>query len=116
MIKREQDRFTEYKEQMRGGKGTVELSHLFSKGEFKGKARLCAQITLNPGCSIGEHTHDNEDEIYFFISGHGQVNDNGEIVQVGPGDSVLTGDGGFHSVENTGDQPLVLLAVILLYD
>ena len=116
MLKRAQDRVTELKEQMRGGKGTEELSHLFNIGEFKGRARLCAQITLNPGCSIGEHAHYGEDEIFFFVSGHGQVNDNGKIIEVTAGDSLLTGDGSFHSVENTGDQPLVLLAVILLYE
>lgn len=99
-----------------GGKGAVEISPLFEKGEYKGKARLIAQITLNPGCSIGEHAHEGEDEIYFFISGKGIVNDNGVIHEVTAGDSVLTGNGAYHSVENTGDEPLVLMAVIILYE
>jgi mannose-6-phosphate isomerase-like protein (cupin superfamily) len=116
MIRRANERVTEIREQMRGGKGAVEISPLFEKGEYKGKARLIAQITLNPGCSIGDHAHEGEDEIYFFISGKGIVNDNGVIHEVTAGDSVLTGNGAYHSVENTGDEPLVLMAVIILYE
>jgi len=43
------------------------------------------------------------------------VNDNGTITEVGPGDAVLTGNGASHSVEAVGDEPLVMMAVILLY-
>ena len=111
MIRRANERVTEIREQMRGGKGAVEISPLFEKGEYKGKARLIAQITLNPGCSIGEHAHEGEDEIYFFISGKGIVNDNGVIHEVTPRFRI-NGNGAYHSVENTGDEPLVLMALL----
>jgi len=100
MVKREKDMIKEIKEQMRGGKG---------------KARLCAKITINPGSSIGVHEHVGEEEIFYIISGKGLVNDNGTITEVGPGDAVLTGNGASHSVEAVGDEPLVMMAVILLY-
>jgi len=57
MVKREKDMIKEIKEQMRGGKGSVELLHIFRQEELKGKARLCAKITINPGSSIGVHEH-----------------------------------------------------------
>lgn len=43
------------------------------------------------------------------------VNDNGTTAEVGSGDGVLTGDGASHSIEAVGDEPLVMMAVILLY-
>lgn len=115
MIKSYAQMERELKENMRGGKGTVELVHIFKKEELKGNARLCAKIILQAGCSIGLHEHINEEEIYYIISGKGEVNDNGNIKEVSTGDSVITGDGAYHSIENTGHEPLELMAVILLY-
>lgn len=115
MVKRAEEMIKEIKEQMRGGKGSVEILHVFKQDELKGKARLCARITIAPGSSIGLHQHDSEEEIYYIISGKGLINDNGVTTQVGPGDAVLTGNGDSHSVEAVGDETLEMMAVILLY-
>lgn len=115
MVRRESEMLIDINEQMRGGVGSVEITHIFKKDELKGKARLCARITINPGNSIGLHQHDNEEEIYYIISGRGLVEDNGNKKEISANDAVLTGGGEFHSIENIGDEPLVLLAVILLY-
>lgn len=115
MIKRANEMVKEIKEQMRGGKGSVEILHIFKQEELKGKARLCAKITIAPGSSIGLHQHDNEEEIFYIISGKGLVNDNGNVSEVVAGDSIITGNGASHSVENTGTDPLEMMAVILLY-
>jgi len=115
MFKKAGDMITEIREQMRGGKGKVEITHIFKKDEIRGKSRLCARITLQPGCSIGMHEHVDEEEIFYILEGTGVVNDNGTEYTVCPGDAILTGGGDSHSIENTGNEPLVLLAVILLY-
>ena len=115
MVKRAEEMLKEIKEQMRGGKGSVEITHVFKKDELKGKARLCARITINPGCSIGVHEHVDEEEIFYVISGRGLVNDNGTDKEVKAGDGILTGGGAVHAIENIGNDPLVLFAVILLY-
>lgn len=115
MIKRAEEMICEIKEQMRGGKGSVELTHIFRQEEFNGKARLCAKITINPGCSIGLHEHIGEEEIYYVIRGKGIANDNGDVREVFAGDAMLTGGGASHSIENNGNDTLELVAVILLY-
>ena len=115
MIKKSNEMVKEVKEQMRGGKGNIEIMHILKQDELKGKARLCAQMTINPGCSIGLHEHVNEEEIYYILKGKGLVDDNGVKQEVCAGDCILTGNGASHSIENTGDEPLVFVAVILLY-
>jgi mannose-6-phosphate isomerase-like protein (cupin superfamily) len=115
MIKRANDMIKELRHEMRGGKGSVELMHVFNKDEMTGKARLFAKITLNPGCSIGMHEHDKEEEIYYVISGKGIINDNGNIKELNSGDASITGNGASHSIENNGSEPLELLAAILLF-
>ncbi len=114
MIKKGYEMAKEIREQMRGGKGSVELTHILGKDELPGKIRLLAKITLNPGCSIGLHRHEGEKEIFYIIRGQGVIDDNGIRSLVSAGDSVSTGDGESHSVENIGHEPLEMLAVIVL--
>ncbi len=105
----------EIREKMRAGNGSVHLQDIFNVDELKGKCRLFSQITLESGCSIGSHQHDQEEEIYYILSGTGIVDDNGQVKNIGPGDAVKTGGGEYHSITNTGDEPLVFMAVILLF-
>jgi mannose-6-phosphate isomerase-like protein (cupin superfamily) len=118
MIKSEADMVCEIKERMRGGNGQVQLTHLFKPGEFGGQARMIARIRLEPGSSIGLHQHLHEEEIFYIISGEGVISDADEDPgkAVHAGDATITTSGGSHAVRNTGDQPLVMLAVILLTD
>ena len=104
----------EDKERLRDGEGNTHFIHLLD-GSAEKNARMFAEITLNPGCSIGYHKHESETEYYFILSGAGTVNDDGKEVQVKQGDSVITGNGASHSIKNTGSVPLVFHAVIITY-
>jgi mannose-6-phosphate isomerase-like protein (cupin superfamily) len=115
MVRSSRDMQVEVREAMRGGKGRVQIMHVFKKEELKGKCRLFAKITLEPGCSIGLHDHVDEEEVYYITRGRGRVVDNGVARDVSEGDAILTGGGASHSIENTGDEDLQLMAVILLY-
>jgi mannose-6-phosphate isomerase-like protein (cupin superfamily) len=115
MIKRMAGMEKELRERMREGRGAVEILHVFRAAELKGRTRLFARLRLAPGASIGYHVHEGEEEIFYILSGAAQVMEGGVSSHVGPGDAVLTGGGEGHSIECTGDEPLELLAVILLY-
>jgi mannose-6-phosphate isomerase-like protein (cupin superfamily) len=104
----------EDKERLRDGEGTTHMILLLDVSKEK-NARMFAELTLNPGCSIGYHKHESETEYYFILSGTGTVNDDGREVQVKQGDSVVTGNGASHSIKNTGSVPLVFHAVIVTY-
>ena len=105
---------TDEKERMRDGEGNTRLTYLLNADNER-NARMFAEVTLNPGCSIGYHRHDSETEYYFILSGTGTVNDDGKEVQVKQGDSMITGNGASHSIKNTGTVPLVFHAVIVTY-
>jgi mannose-6-phosphate isomerase-like protein (cupin superfamily) len=115
MIKRHGDMEKEVRERMRDGTGSVEFVHIVRKEELKGRTRLFARLRIPPGSSIGYHTHDSEEEVYYILQGTASVTDQGVTTSVGPGDAVLTGGGGGHSIANQGSETLELLAVILLY-
>ena len=105
---------TEVKEKMRGGEGSVGFVHLVDCEKEK-NIRLLSEITLEPGCSIGVHSHETETEYYIILSGSGTVNDNGIDVPVKAGDAIITGNGASHSICNTAAVPLVFHAVIVTY-
>lgn len=115
MIRKNHEMETEVRERMRDGTGTVEVLHVFRSRELKGRTRLFARLRLPAGSSIGFHRHEGEEEIFYILSGAGEVSEGGPLSSVGPGDAVLTGDGGGHSIANTGAVPLEFLAVILVY-
>ncbi len=117
MIKRNSDMTSTVKPNMRGGDGSAVVTDILNKGEYKGASRLVATITLKPGCSIGAHVHENEEEIFYIIEGTAQYNDNGTVVTLNKGDSCICLDGETHSIGNAADAEcdLVIFAVILTY-
>lgn len=116
MFKKSSEMNTEIREKMRGGDGEVRIQNIFNPEELKGKSRMFSKVTLNPGCSIGSHAHDNEEEIYYILSGTGIADDNGQLINISAGDAIKTGGGESHSITNNGSEPLVFIAAILLFN
>lgn len=104
---------TERIENMCGGDGHVIIKRLLSEKELNEKCNLYAEVTLNPGCSLGYHEHHNESETYYIISGQGEYNDNGFCRAVQAGDVTFTPDGCGHGLRNTGLEDLVFMALII---
>jgi mannose-6-phosphate isomerase-like protein (cupin superfamily) len=115
MVKKREQMPTEVRRQMRGGQGEVEILHIFRQEEMKGRCRLFALLRLGPGCSIGSHPHEQEEEVFYVLKGEARVAEGGRTHRLGPGDATLTGGGASHSIENTGTEPLEVLAAIILY-
>jgi len=116
MIRRKNEYAVDIREEMRGGDGKVKIEHLWDEtNELKGKTRLMAKITLEPGCGIGFHNHDNEEEVFYIIKGTAEADDNGEAVVLSAGDTILTGNGAGHSIRCHGDETVEMTAVIVSY-
>jgi mannose-6-phosphate isomerase-like protein (cupin superfamily) len=105
---------TEIREKVRDGTGSVTFLHLVEgKGAVQKNTSLLAELTILPGNSIGRHAHTEETEFYIILEGNGTVNDNGTDKPVTKGDVMITGNGDYHSITNTGQAPLVLHAFIV---
>lgn len=115
MYRKAEDRKIEVRHEMRGGKGDITLIHSFTEDELSSPTRVCATIVIEPGCSIGPHVHDREEEIFYIIEGTAKASDNGTDVILNPGDSLLTGGGRSHSIENIGDRTLKLFAAVIKF-
>ena len=111
MITRNEQQSHSVREFMRGGKKHVELTEL--SGGLPEKMRLFSLLRLIPGASIGYHVHEGETEMFYFLEGNGRVQDDDSFYDISAGDSMATFNGHGHSVENTGDTDLVILAAII---
>jgi mannose-6-phosphate isomerase-like protein (cupin superfamily) len=63
---------------------------------------------LHPGSAIGNHRND-EDEIYYVLSGRGELTLDGVRHIVGPGTAIWTPAGGSHGLRQLGSEDLVII-------
>ncbi|WP_257445953.1 cupin domain-containing protein [Archangium lipolyticum] len=68
---------------------------------------------IPPGGISGEHMHTRTEEIYFILSGRGEMTLDGRPHPVGPGSLILTGLGTRHGLRNIGDEGLGWLVIEL---
>ncbi|WP_160152283.1 cupin domain-containing protein [Microbulbifer sp. ALW1] len=65
---------------------------------------------LHPGSAIGYHEQ-HKDEIYYVVSGSGELTMNGQKSEVGPGTAILTRPGNSHGLRQIGKDDLVIFIV-----
>ena len=88
-----------------GGGQTVAYSFFKSTPGLKLVFRKRA---LKPGSGIGYHQQQ-EDEIYYVLSGRGVMTLDGKATEVGAGTAILTRTGSSHGLKQVGSEDLVLL-------
>jgi mannose-6-phosphate isomerase-like protein (cupin superfamily) len=89
----------------KGGGTTVGYSFFRTAPRLKLVFRKRA---LKPGAAIGYHLQ-KEDEIYYVVSGRGEMTVDGRTFEVTPGDAVLTRPGASHGLKQVGREDLVIM-------
>ena len=88
-----------------GGGQTVGYS-FFKKAP--GLKLVFRKRALKPGSGIGYHEQ-KEDEIYYVLSGKGDMTIDGKTFEVTPGSAVLTRPGSSHGLKQKGTDDLVIM-------
>lgn len=113
MIRKGSALTTDFREHMRGGEGTVEITGFVNAEELNQKGRLFGRIVLHPGCGIGAHTHEGESELFYIYEGQAIYNDNGTETPVSAGDVTLCASGESHGIRNASTADCCLVALIV---
>ena len=71
---------------------------------------VCRRRALHPGATIGWHEN-NKDEVYYIISGDGELRTEDGVRPVTAGTAMLTRSGGWHELRQVGDEDLVVFIV-----
>jgi quercetin dioxygenase-like cupin family protein len=101
----------ELRENIRGGIGSARWVEVLSPGELAG-VKAMAVLTLDPGATIGEHTHTDTGELYLVLDGHGTGMLDGDRFPVGPGDAWICPPGHSHGLEVAPSARARLLALL----
>ena len=113
MIKRKQEIQADLLPNFKGGEGSVTVINFLTEQESNGAGRLFAKSIIEPGCSIGAHTHEGDMETYYILKGKALISDDGRDVTLEPGDCHICLDGQTHSIKSIGEETLEYMAVIL---
>ena len=112
MIKNVHEIVPEVAEGVRGGNGTVSAHKLLDL--FPGSAiKSVGIVRLEPGATIGEHSHEGDEDFYYCLSGTGVVVDNGTEHPFTPGTLQITRSGESQAIRNTGETELVFLGALV---
>jgi mannose-6-phosphate isomerase-like protein (cupin superfamily) len=88
-----------------GGGNTIGYSFFAKADSLK---MVFRKRVLHPGSAIGYHLQ-SEDEIYYIITGTGEMQMNGKTFPVKSGDAILTRRGSSHGLKQTGEGDLTIL-------
>ncbi len=111
VVKNTADVAPEVRPSIHGGEGSFEMRFVFGTDELASSLRHFELCRLTPGTSIGEHLHDDTEEIYFILSGTGVMSLDDEVRDVAKGDVILTQPIARHGIRNPGPDDLELLIV-----
>tara|TARA_B100001250_G_C19756070_1_gene770152 strand:- start:277 stop:609 length:333 start_codon:yes stop_codon:yes gene_type:complete len=75
------------------------------------KNLVLSSTLLHEGKETTGHKHEGQEEVYFFVSGFGEMSVDDKRFNIKPGDIVLIEDGEFHRVYNTSKQDLYFVCV-----
>jgi quercetin dioxygenase-like cupin family protein len=107
------------REPMYGGNGIVYLLQMFGEGELVNNRIGAYMVFFNKGDEAGFHTHGsrNEEELYIVMHGQGEYKEKTKEAGIIRKKILIKGSvtamsgAGFHSLVNTGDEPLIVFVI-----
>ena len=94
-----------------GGKIIKDNATYLLKDNAFGNNLVLSSTMLRANQHTTGHNHKGQEEVYFFISGHGEMEIDNNRFTVEEGDVVCIEDGEFHKVYNTGHLGLYFVCV-----
>jgi len=109
----------EKRDPMYGGDGVVYMVSFFEKDELINNRISLYMVLMNKGDQAGFHDHASrkEQEVYVIVSGEAKYEEKkgkeGEprVMHLKKGNIVTVQGEYFHSVTNTGDEPLIIFVI-----
>ena len=82
------------------------VTDLFSRKMIVGANEMLCWLELRPGCKVPRHSHVHE-QISYCIQGRLRFDIDGEMVEIGPGESLLIPPNVPHAVEVVGSETVI---------
>ncbi|HUY87420.1 MAG TPA: cupin domain-containing protein [Pirellulales bacterium] len=86
-----------------------EIRELLAYRNSSIRQQSLAEARVAPGQTTTPHYHPRTEEIYYILSGRGQMRIGDELRRVGPGDAIAIPPGKTHAIANDGGETLKFL-------
>ncbi|HFK1758436.1 cupin domain-containing protein [Bacillus cereus ATCC 10876] len=86
------------------GNNPLRKVRLYEKNDFKTPLDFIDYVMVPPNTTIGIHTHDNNEEIYFILEGTGEMLIGNDKVNIKEGDVIVNPAYGTHGLINNSDD------------
>lgn len=83
---------------------------LLTKGQFRSKNLSVTWVEGERDSQQPIHAHEENEQVYVIVRGHGVMKVGGEEQEVWPGTLVFVPPGTGHAIRNTYDEPLVYVS------
>ena len=93
---------------------TLVVKRIMSIGQSKTKLQTFNRVVLPPVKSTKPHRHNDCEEIYYFLDGHGEVTVGNKTVSVSKDDVVVVDPGEEHGIKNTSSKNFIYLSLRIL--
>lgn len=103
----------EWKENLRGGEGSVQLFPILTAEEMMGHGPSFARVVIPPHCGIGWHQHVGNTEPYYILKGEGIFTDKDGDHVVHAGDICTIPCGEYHAMRNESEEDMEMIGLIL---
>ena len=97
--------------QLIGGKGVCFWKQLINGMHLGGHLHCVEYVVVPPGASIGRHTHERTEEIYYILSGRASMDIDDTSREVVAGELITTPLGASHALANASEQFLTIFVL-----
>src|SRR5574341_2099747 len=102
--------------QAHDGIGKIRFARIFDRSSFVGRWDFVDYAIIPPGASIGNHTHENNEELYIELEGAGSMRTDNHEFRVRKGDMVLNPPMGRHGLRNDTQDNICILVIQIPLD
>jgi mannose-6-phosphate isomerase-like protein (cupin superfamily) len=91
-------------------RGRLRSHFLLDAGDLGSKSLSVTWVDVPPGAEQRAHLHEESEQVYVIVRGHGRMQVAGDEEDVSEGDLVFIPPGAQHGIVNDGDETLVYVS------
>lgn len=111
MLRRQQDMELKELVACHGGMGKISSRDVLVDQDSELGVRFMHDDLIEPGATVGEHIHDDGEEIYFVVEGKGTIILDGREYPIEAGDVSLVRRGHSHGLKNSPYASMRLIVI-----
>jgi mannose-6-phosphate isomerase-like protein (cupin superfamily) len=91
-------------------RGLLRSHFLMDAGDLGSRNLTVTWVDVPPGAEQRAHSHEEAEQVYVIVRGHGRMQVAGDVEEVGEGDLIFIPPAAPHGITNNGSETLVYVS------